>query len=838
MAALKSTKRRKPTTKSKKKKPIKRKSTARASNVSVNPRCFERPFYLSPEMASFLGTATRARKDLTKDIWAYVDQHRLKQSSTIICDARLRSLFGVDTITFLGLQKLLSKHLLYPVPDPPQNTTAASSCDIPVTKTESRYAHPSRTQDCTYATSSSSQQFIHSHPPYQPSVQSSVTACTNSRTAVVLPPNSTSFSEKLNRTGFPQNGSSRLFSSPPSKRNRHNFDYPTVEGEDQCERWSSFHSRQPLQSQAEVRHYDDQNVSSIFSQHTSFERDCEARDQLKDNSPTTCSSSTDPYATCSNSFSLSTTHTWPPSSDIPSALTAAYRFFGITNPCSFPINSSSTCEEAPEQTSLNETFPRKCFQKEDVTCPRRRDDTSSRSFSHLSGLEDSGHASPPKSEPEQLQKKPPTSTMRIKNLEQHDNPTATVPLAPPHATSHNVLHRPAPEHPPIPQLASSPPSFSAKSSSSLPHPHRSTTRPLKDTRRIALLPIQSTKPSEKINQKTQDGRPLCESAKSLPFSPRPSSTQRKRTSPSPEFVLRCHTAAVTSSEPHGFTNLGTRSSDTLSTSRTSRIPATCPPRPSSTKLEFIAIRAESVRLHIACCPSKTPYPLTLQLYVERASLVRSSHWEWTRCQAHKFLVTDASPGIVCFSTPFEVTQLKPEGRYRFSLVLQHSTFNNTANNSMTWRHNLAGRNRNFRASLSSGTREPLSTDTCSEQHNRTKLRPMFSEHGIFYDGPGSLSVPNLKPHLVADPLILVPRDDMRSWTHDDVVCFAQMLNIPGFAEGCKKCRVLGLELKSFCEKDILALGIDAPFLVRRILSSISQFSACLKSSQPPLHKPF
>lgn len=109
-------KKRKRSTKTKKRKPGKRKRVQSTSaKPSVKNNGLNTLFYLSPEMASFLGMPTRARKDLTKDIWSYVDRHNLKQSSTILCDAPLRSLFGVDKIDFLTLQSHLSKHLLFPV---------------------------------------------------------------------------------------------------------------------------------------------------------------------------------------------------------------------------------------------------------------------------------------------------------------------------------------------------------------------------------------------------------------------------------------------------------------------------------------------------------------------------------------------------------------------------------------------------------------------------------------------------------------------------------------------------------------------------------------------------
>jgi len=85
------------------------------------PSGFVKPASISKELAKFLGVSEdtkMARTDVTKQITAYVKEHKLQDSSNgrkIIPDAKLKSLLNVkstDEVTYFNLQKYMKPHFV------------------------------------------------------------------------------------------------------------------------------------------------------------------------------------------------------------------------------------------------------------------------------------------------------------------------------------------------------------------------------------------------------------------------------------------------------------------------------------------------------------------------------------------------------------------------------------------------------------------------------------------------------------------------------------------------------------------------------------------------------
>lgn len=69
---------------------------------------------LSPQLQEFIGVTELARTEVVKQLWAYIREKDLQDPNNrrnIVCDERLRALFGVDTINMFQMNKALSKHI-------------------------------------------------------------------------------------------------------------------------------------------------------------------------------------------------------------------------------------------------------------------------------------------------------------------------------------------------------------------------------------------------------------------------------------------------------------------------------------------------------------------------------------------------------------------------------------------------------------------------------------------------------------------------------------------------------------------------------------------------------
>lgn len=70
---------------------------------------------VSPTLGKFLGTSEASRTDAVKKVWEYIRAHDLQNPSdkrVIICDEKLKTLFGKDKVGFLEIARLLSQHFV------------------------------------------------------------------------------------------------------------------------------------------------------------------------------------------------------------------------------------------------------------------------------------------------------------------------------------------------------------------------------------------------------------------------------------------------------------------------------------------------------------------------------------------------------------------------------------------------------------------------------------------------------------------------------------------------------------------------------------------------------
>jgi upstream activation factor subunit UAF30 len=100
------------------KKKASKKTTAKKATKTKSKRkasaAFMRPLVLSDKLAAVLGTKPLARTEVVKKLWVYIKKHGLqdpKNRRNINADAKLRAVFGKDTVNMFEMTKLVSKHL-------------------------------------------------------------------------------------------------------------------------------------------------------------------------------------------------------------------------------------------------------------------------------------------------------------------------------------------------------------------------------------------------------------------------------------------------------------------------------------------------------------------------------------------------------------------------------------------------------------------------------------------------------------------------------------------------------------------------------------------------------
>lgn len=78
------------------------------------PNALQTPLTPSPQLAAVVGSAKLARGEVVKKMWEYIKANDLqdaKDRRRINADAKLKPIFGADSVTMFEMNKHLARHL-------------------------------------------------------------------------------------------------------------------------------------------------------------------------------------------------------------------------------------------------------------------------------------------------------------------------------------------------------------------------------------------------------------------------------------------------------------------------------------------------------------------------------------------------------------------------------------------------------------------------------------------------------------------------------------------------------------------------------------------------------
>ena len=78
------------------------------------PSAFSKPLTPSKELAAVVGSEPLARTVVVSKVWEYIKEHKLqneKNKREILADAKLKAVFGKDSVTMFEMNKHLAAHL-------------------------------------------------------------------------------------------------------------------------------------------------------------------------------------------------------------------------------------------------------------------------------------------------------------------------------------------------------------------------------------------------------------------------------------------------------------------------------------------------------------------------------------------------------------------------------------------------------------------------------------------------------------------------------------------------------------------------------------------------------
>jgi chromatin remodeling complex protein RSC6 len=78
------------------------------------PNALQTPLTPSAELAAIVGSAKLARGEVVKKMWDYIKANNLQDARDkrrINADARLKPIFGADSVTMFEMNKHLARHL-------------------------------------------------------------------------------------------------------------------------------------------------------------------------------------------------------------------------------------------------------------------------------------------------------------------------------------------------------------------------------------------------------------------------------------------------------------------------------------------------------------------------------------------------------------------------------------------------------------------------------------------------------------------------------------------------------------------------------------------------------
>src|SRR3954462_10601106 len=91
-----------------------KKATKKAGTKRKPNAAFMKPLTPSPALAEVVGSSPLPRTQVVKKLWAYIKKNGLQDSKNrrnINADAKLKTIFGKNTVSMFEMTKLVSKHL-------------------------------------------------------------------------------------------------------------------------------------------------------------------------------------------------------------------------------------------------------------------------------------------------------------------------------------------------------------------------------------------------------------------------------------------------------------------------------------------------------------------------------------------------------------------------------------------------------------------------------------------------------------------------------------------------------------------------------------------------------
>lgn len=96
------------------KKAAAKKTTKKAGGKRKPSAAFMKPLAVSSALGAVIGTAAVPRTEVVKKLWAYIKKNNLQDSKNrrnINADAKLKAVFGKNSVNMFEMTKLVSKHL-------------------------------------------------------------------------------------------------------------------------------------------------------------------------------------------------------------------------------------------------------------------------------------------------------------------------------------------------------------------------------------------------------------------------------------------------------------------------------------------------------------------------------------------------------------------------------------------------------------------------------------------------------------------------------------------------------------------------------------------------------
>ncbi|KAF3324024.1 Upstream activation factor subunit spp27 [Carex littledalei] len=87
--------------------------SAKDTPAPRQPRGIMKPTPITPELQVIVGVPEISRTQALKHVWAYIKEHELQDPNNkkiILCDEKLKKIFGKDQVGLLEVTKLLNPH--------------------------------------------------------------------------------------------------------------------------------------------------------------------------------------------------------------------------------------------------------------------------------------------------------------------------------------------------------------------------------------------------------------------------------------------------------------------------------------------------------------------------------------------------------------------------------------------------------------------------------------------------------------------------------------------------------------------------------------------------------